>query len=379
MIRVLIVDDSPFIRLALKKVLSQDSEIEVVGEAGNGKEAIRETERLKPDVITLDINMPIMDGLQALEEIVKVCPECGVLMVSALTTEGARETIEALNKGAVDFITKPSDYQELFEFRDEIISKVRAVYNVKKGKATERGKRGEGRAEIGSAGLSPEAGGGFSGNPCVAIGISTGGPQTLGRVLPKLPGDFPSPVLIAIHMPDTFTSTFARHLDSLTRIPVKEAEEGEIIEGGRIYVSRGRIHMTVTGNRERARVRYVKDDSYIYKPSVDLLFESVARVYGQDSIGVVMTGMGNDGSKGIVEVKRAGGVTVAEDPCLYAYAGVVNELYSVLVLFNYFRIFSSGLKPYHLSPHLNGFLNYRFNMGRISVNVDYINGFRNVL
>ncbi len=314
MIRVLIVDDSPFIRLALKKVLSQDGEIEIVGEAGNGREAIRQTERLKPDVITLDINMPVMDGLSALEEIVRICPDCGVLMVSALTKEGAEETMEALSKGAVDFITKPSDYQELFNFGQEIIAKVKAVYGAKRGKE-ERISEPEVRPEVqeppGDEVRKQRA---FSVHPCVAIGISTGGPQTLSRVLPSIPADFPSPVLIAIHMPDTFTATFARHLDALTRLPVKEAEEGEVIEGGRIYISKGRIHMTLTGTKERARVRYIKDDSYIYKPSVDLLFESVAKVYGPDAIGVVMTGMGNDGSKGIVAIKRAGGVTVAEDP-----------------------------------------------------------------
>ena len=314
MIRVLIVDDSPFIRIALKKVLSQDGEIEVVGEAGNGKEAIREAERLKPDVITLDINMPVMDGLSALEEIGKVCPDCGVLMVSALTKEGAEETIEALNKGAVDFITKPSDYQELFNFREEIIAKVKAVYGAKRGKEKRITEPKAGPAVKEPEGDKVRQQRGFSIHPCVAIGISTGGPQTLSRVLPSIPSDFPSPILIAIHMPDTFTATFARHLDALTKVPVKEAEEGEIIEGGRIYISKGRIHMTVTGTKERARVRYIKDDSYIYKPSVDLLFESVAKVYGSDAIGVVMTGMGNDGSRGIVAIKRAGGVTVAEDP-----------------------------------------------------------------
>ena len=314
MIRVLIVDDSPFIRLALKKVLSQDGEIEIVGEAGNGREAIRQTERLKPDVITLDINMPVMDGLSALEEIVRICPDCGVLMVSALTKEGAEETMEALSKGAVDFITKPSDYQELFNFGQEIIAKVKAVYGAKRGKE-ERISEPEVRPEVQEPpGAEVRKQRPFSVHPCVAIGISTGGPQTLSRVLPSIPADFPSPVLIAIHMPDTFTATFARHLDALTRLPVKEAEEGEVIEGGKIYISKGRIHMTLTGTKERARVRYIKDDSYIYKPSVDLLFESVAKVYGSDAIGVVMTGMGNDGSKGIVAIKRAGGVTVAEDP-----------------------------------------------------------------
>ncbi len=307
MIRVLIVDDSPFIRVALRKILSKDPEIEVVGEAGNGREAIRQAEALKPDVITLDINMPIMDGLTALEEINGLCPDCGVLMVSALTKEGAEETMQALRRGAVDFITKPKDYQELFSFGEEIISKVKAVFYAKRGRSEVR--RGTKATPTGGSSHKP-----FSRVPIVAIGISTGGPQTLSTILPKFPLDFPSPVLIAIHMPDTFTATFAKHLDSICKLPVKEAEDGEIIKNGHVYVSRGRIHMLLSGLPDRAIVVYKQDDSYIYKPSVDLLFESVARVYGSDSVGVVMTGMGNDGSKGVQAIREAGGITIAEDP-----------------------------------------------------------------
>jgi two-component system chemotaxis response regulator CheB len=278
--------------------------IEVVGEASNGKEAIRLVKELKPDVITLDINMPIMDGLTALGEIKKICPECKVLMVSALTTEGARETIEALEKGAIDFITKPTDYQELFKFKDEIIGKVRAVY--------ESGEKV--RRKMAPAPPKKEIKGEFNIPPVIALGISTGGPQTLSVVLPKLPKDFPSPILIAIHMPDTFTATFAKHLDAMCQLPVKEAQEGEVIKPGQIYVSRGRIHLKLRGTPERAYVTYVQDDAYIYKPSADLLLSSAAQVYGKNTIGVIMTGMGNDGSRGIVEVKRAGGITVVEDP-----------------------------------------------------------------
>ncbi len=304
MIRVLIVDDSPFVRLALKKLLSSEKDIEVVGEASNGKEAVELVKTLRPDVITLDINMPVMDGLTALAEIRKVCPECKVIMISALTKEGARETIEALNRGAFDFITKPTDYQELFNFKEEILGKIRSAYEAKT-KTVEEAPPELIRREVEAE---------FSLTPVVAIGISTGGPQTLSAVLPKIPADFPSPILIAIHMPDTFTETFARHLDSLCQLKVKEAKEGEVIEKGHVYISRGRIHMVVRGTPANAFVNYIQDESYIYKPSADLLLSSAARVFGRNTVGVIMTGMGNDGSKGIVEVKKAGGITVAEDP-----------------------------------------------------------------
>lgn len=300
--RVLIVDDSPFIRLALRKILSSAADIEVIGEASNGKEAVALVEKLRPDVVTLDINMPIMDGLTALEHIRRVCPECKVVMISALTKEGAKETIEALSRGAVDFITKPANYAELNSFREEIISKIRAAFQTSR-KPSESFRRpvSEGRMD-------------FDIPPAVAIGVSTGGPQTLSAILPKLPEDFPSPILIAIHMPDTFTAAFARHLDSLCPLPVKEAQEGEVIKGGAVYISRGRIHMTIKGTPERAYVRYVQDGRFIYKPSADLLLSSTAEVFKRNTIGVILTGMGDDGSKGIVEVKKAGGVTVAEDP-----------------------------------------------------------------
>jgi len=303
LIKVLVVDDSPFIRVALRKLLSSEGDIKVVGEASNGKEAVNKVKELKPDVVTLDVNMPIMDGLSALEEIKKECPECRVLMISALTKEGARETIEALSRGAVDFITKPEDYRELIAFKEEIVSKVRAAFEAKR-KPT----GGYTRSVLSDKRIS------FSRPPLVAIGISTGGPQTLNAVLPRIPSNFPSPLIIAIHMPDTFTSTFARHLNGLCSLPVKEAEEGETIKGGRVYVSRGRIHITLSGSPKKPVVKYIKDENYIYKPSADLLFSSVARIFGSNSVAVVMTGMGNDGSKGICDIMRVGGMTVAEDP-----------------------------------------------------------------
>jgi two-component system chemotaxis response regulator CheB len=303
MIRVLIVDDSPFIRMALKRIFSEDGEIQVVGEAVDGKDALDKVRTLQPDVITLDINMPVMDGLQALPLILQACPKCRVLMISAYTKEGARETIKALELGAVDFITKPLRYEELYDFKEQIIDKIKGV------------------AKVGSKPLSkPEAptrvkkGSPFRTPPVIAIGISTGGPQTLSKVIPKLPGDFPSPILIAIHMPDTFTASFAEHLDKTCPLKVKEAKEGERVVGGTVYISRGRTNMVLRGSRADLRIDYVNDSRAKFIPSADLLMSSVAECVGSNSIGIVMTGMGNDGSKGIVAIKEAGGITVAENP-----------------------------------------------------------------
>ncbi len=301
-IRVLIVDDSPFIRLALRKILSADPSIEVVGEAIDGDDAIKKVRKLRPDVITLDINMPVMDGLTALPLIKKECPACKVLMISAYTKEGARETIEALERGAVDFITKPAKSDKLLEFKEEIIQKVKAAIQAK------AEVRREVKPPVQKAKRS------FRTPPAVAIGISTGGPQTLSKVIPNLPAEFPSPILIAIHMPDTFTASFAEHLDKSSKLKVKEAEEGEVIRGGVVYISRGRINMVVKGSAAQPQVKYVKDDRARFIPSADLLMSSVAEVFGGDSIGVVMTGMGNDGSEGIVDIKKAGGMTIAENP-----------------------------------------------------------------
>ncbi len=303
MIRVLIVDDSPFIRMVLKKILSKDKDIEIVGEAVDGKDALEKVRLTKPDVVTLDINMPLMDGLEALPLILKACPTCRVIMISAYTREGAKETIKALELGAVDFITKPARYEELYDFREQIIEKIKGAAEVgSKPKAERKAPYSRGRARS------------FRTPPVVAIGISTGGPQTLSKVLPELPADFPSPILIAIHMPDTFTASFAEHLDRSCKLKVKEAKEGESVEGGTVYISRGRTNMVLKGSNSALRLEYVKDSRVRFVPSADLLMASVAECVGENSIGIVMTGMGNDGSKGIVAIKEAGGTTVAENP-----------------------------------------------------------------
>ncbi len=303
MIRVLVVDDSPFVRAAIKKILADDEDIDVVGEAIDGEDAVEKVRTLKPDVVTLDVNMPVMDGLTALPLILRECPDCRVVMISAYTKDGAKETIKALELGAVDFIAKPESHKRLLEFKEEIIKKIKASYEI--GLKPEVKKK--------SPEKSPEDFS-FSKPPVIAIGISTGGPQTLSAVIPHLPKDFPSPILIAIHMPDTFTASFAEHLDRSAKIKVKEAQRGEKIEGGTVYISKGRTNMVVRSKGSSIEVDYVQDDSVKFVPSADLLMSSVAETVGSDSVGIVMTGMGDDGSRGIVAIKNAGGITVAENP-----------------------------------------------------------------
>ncbi len=308
MIRAVIVDDSTVVRSILKKILEKHPDIKVVGEASNGKELLDNIGIWKPDIVTLDVNMPVMGGLEALPLIKEKCPKCKVIMISALTKEGAKETIEALNKGAIDFIPKPKSYSHIFEFEKEIINKIRAAYS------SERSIDNISTDKAITPELPKVTHKHLEKNPAVVIGVSTGGPPTLGKILPKIEKDFPAPILIAIHMPDTFTNSFAEHLNAKCKLTVKEAEDGEKLEKGTIYISRGRINMKVKGTPPDVHIVYEEPKGSIYVPSVDELFFSAAEVFKSNTIGVVLTGMGNDGSKGVVEIKKRGGITIAEDP-----------------------------------------------------------------
>jgi len=308
MIRTVVVDDSAVVRSILKKILENHPNIKVVGEASNGKELLEKINLWKPDIVTLDVNMPVMGGLEVLPLIKDRCPTCKVIMISALTKEGAKETIEALNKGAIDFIPKPKSYSQIFEFEKEIINKIMAAYS------TEKGIEYISKDKIETPEIPKVTHKQLERNSVVAIGVSTGGPPTLSKILPRIDKDFPAPILVAIHMPDTFTSSFAEHLNAKCKLRVKEAENGEKLEKGTIYISRGRINMKVKGTPPDVYIAYEEPKGNIYIPSVDELFFSVAEVFRNNAIGVVLTGMGNDGSKGVVEIKKRGGITIAEDP-----------------------------------------------------------------
>lgn len=315
MANVLIVDDSFFIRAAIRKILESSNLVENIYEASNGIEALETLKKQNIDLVTLDVEMPKMNGLETLEKIKKENISTQVIMVSAYTTQGAKETIKALELGAFDFIAKPKNYADFYKVKDELIRKVENAILKKKSIADKlRALKEEKKIETPPPHIPSPPIRKLGSKGVVAIGISTGGPQTLGEILPKLPSDYPYPITIAIHMPDTFTKSFAEHLNSKCKLNVKEAEENEVLKPGNVYISRGRINMVITGNESMPIVNYVKDSSIIYIPSANLLLSSCAKVFKENTCGIVMTGMGDDGSKGIVDVKKNGGITVAEDP-----------------------------------------------------------------
>lgn len=322
MVKVLIVDDSAFMRNALANMLSSDPEIQIVGKARDGLEAIDLVEKLKPDILTMDVEMPRMDGISALKHIMEKNP-VPVIMVSSLTTEGAKVTLDALDLGAADFIPKNlSDLSvNIVKIREILLDKIkqiarkgivkRRIRPVTAPKAVEIPKSmpamltrttGERRVNL------------------VSIGTSTGGPKALQEIISKLPKDFPTPIVIAQHMPPNFTGPFAERLNQLSQITVKEAEEGEPLKNGVAYIAPGRGHMRVRRLRGIETVITISEnkEEFIYRPSVDALMFSVAEFFPGRALGVILTGMGNDGVKGLSELKKTGGRIFAqnEDTCV---------------------------------------------------------------
>ncbi|EHR77515.1 chemotaxis protein CheY [Thermococcus litoralis DSM 5473] len=307
-IRVLVVDDSPFIRRVLKDIINSDPELEVCCEARNGIEAIEAVKTLKPDVITLDIEMPQLNGLDALKFIMSKYPT-PVIMISSLTQEGADATIKALEYGAVDFIPKPSSRFStgINELRSEIIAKIKEAAKIpprflkfRRIRLLESQKRIREKKDAARS--------------IIAIAASTGGPQSLLRVIPKLPAEIKSGILIVQHMPPGFTKSFAQRLDRVSKIDVKEAEDGDLVEEGKAYVAPGGFHMEITIRAGKPRIALNKGPKvHGVRPAADPMMISVARLFGRKTIGVVMTGMGRDGAQGLAEIKRRGGITIAQD------------------------------------------------------------------
>ena len=306
-IKVLITDDSLFMRAAIKKMLVSDGRFEVVGEAKNGREAVDKVAALRPDVCTMDFNMPLLDGAGAVREIMKTHPT-PVVMLSAHTKEGARETFEALAAGAVDFLAKPSGEvsAELQRIAGALVAKVAAAATAKPMAMV-----GAARAAAPAARLTAPRGVGLVGPKVAVVGVSTGGPSALGRFLPRFPADTSLALIVVQHLPSGFTAALAERLDGLCAIRVREAVDGDRPQAGLALVAPGDHHLElefdgsvkITDGPEVNGVR----------PSVDVTMRAAAQVFGRRAVGVVMTGMGRDGADGMRAIKAAGGATLVQD------------------------------------------------------------------
>ncbi len=308
-IKVMVVDDSALVRKVITDILESDKDIEVIGTANNGKSAVFKNLTLNPDVITMDIEMPIMDGLEALQEIIKTNPK-PVIMMSVLTQYGAEATFRALEFGAIDFIPKPSNFlaMSMDDIAELLISKVKAVAHIplKISYNKDRTNRQLTKLTVDSNQKRVQK--------IVGIGTSTGGPSALQRVLQKLPGNFPSPILVVQHMPPGFTKAFAERLDSLCYVSVKEAEDSEEAVDGCVYIAPGDSHIVMEKMNNKRIIRLSQSEKVSgHRPSADVLFQSMVKVGMGNNIGVIMTGMGRDGAMGIKEIHNNGGYTIAQD------------------------------------------------------------------
>jgi len=324
-IRVLNVDDSALMRQVLASLLAKDPDIEVIGSAPDPFIAREKIKALNPDVLTLDVEMPKMDGLTFLEKLMRGRP-MPVVMVSSLTEAGCQTTLRALELGAVDFITKPKiDLREgMEEIAQDLISKIKAAAVAKV--------RGLGPGP--SNGVSVPASRPLvlttsamikTTDTIIAIGSSTGGTEAVKDVLVSLPPNTP-PILITQHMPERFTKTWADRMNTLCRISVKEAVDGDSVLPGHALVAPGSYHMTLVRNGARYTVRINQDPPVNrHRPSVDVMFDSVAQYAGANTIGVILTGMGGDGAKGMLTMKQAGAYTIAQDEASCVVFGMPKE------------------------------------------------------
>ncbi|NLY40586.1 MAG: chemotaxis response regulator protein-glutamate methylesterase [Desulfovibrionales bacterium] len=309
MIRVVVVDDSAFMRKAIGTMLENDPEITVVGTAKNGQEGLELVRQLDPDVVTLDIEMPVMDGLTTLRHIMMEMPR-PVLMISSLTVEGAEATLKALDAGAVDFIPKKLSRVslEIINIEKDLQAKVKAVA---KRPRTARALRPRSAPPVVAPSWSTAARSSL--RTVVAVGVSTGGPPAVQSILSQLPADFPATILIAQHMPQAFTGAFAKRLNSLSPLDITEAQDGDPMAPGKVYVAPGGSHLRV----RRDGMRYVVEVSAepaesLYKPSANELIASVAEHLGPRAVGLMLTGMGSDGLEGSKKLKSAGGRILAQ-------------------------------------------------------------------
>ncbi|WP_419147811.1 protein-glutamate methylesterase/protein-glutamine glutaminase [Pseudoalteromonas 'SMAR'] len=339
-VKVLVVDDSSFFRRRVSEILEKDSGIEVIDFAVNGKEAVEKAASLRPDVITMDVEMPVLDGISAVKQIMQASPT-PILMFSSLTREGASATLDALEAGAVDFL--PKKFEDIARNSEEAIkslqNKVKEIGRKRVSRFTRPSSPAPAkRSELSTATRQTptrqtvpqpdrtfqRSGSGASSSQVkasgkkyglVAIGTSTGGPVALQTILTQIPANFPHPILLVQHMPAAFTPAFAARLNSLCKIKVKEAEQGDRLQPGMAYLAPGGKQMMVESRGGAKTLKVFEDDSprITYKPSVDVTFASVAKAYGGDALAIVLTGMGADGRDGARMLKQVGATIWAQD------------------------------------------------------------------
>ncbi len=312
-IRVLIVDDSAVIRSVVSNLLGSDPEIVVAGTAGDGQQGLLRIPEVKPDLVTLDIEMPGMDGLQTLVEIRRLYPKLPVIMFSSLTERGAASTLDALSRGASDYVTKPS-HRETAEasrarVREELLHKIKSLCRSnppQRPPALPASTTSTFRTQVS---VRPQAR-----VDILAIGTSTGGPNALTSVIAQLPSDFPVPIVIVQHMPPLFTRLLAERLNTVAQLEVGEGKQGLKLQRGQVWIAPGDFHMTVMRQGTDFVLGLNRDpQENSCRPAVDVLFRSVARAYEANVLAVVLTGMGADGTRGSGEIRRAGGWVIAQD------------------------------------------------------------------
>jgi two-component system chemotaxis response regulator CheB len=315
-IRVMVVDDAVVVRRLVTDVLASDPDIEVVGTAANGRLALAKLPQLTPDLITLDIEMPEMDGLETLVELRKTYPRLPVIMFSTLTERGAAATLEALARGATDYVTKPANVGSVTlaqeRIRAELIPKIRVLA----GRVAFPPRAATAAAATTPA--KPPVARPRASLPVrmdlLAIGVSTGGPNALAAVIPQLAAEFPIPIVIVQHMPPVFTKFLADRLASTSRLAVREGEEGGLVEPGVVWVAPGNYHMVLRRDGEQVRLSLNQaPPENSCRPAVDPLFRSAAELYGNRVLGLVLTGMGQDGLIGASAIRTAGGLVLAQD------------------------------------------------------------------
>ncbi len=327
-IRILVVDDSAFMRKALTMMLESDPNVKVIGSARNGEEGVAKVKQLKPDLVTMDVEMPRMDGLTALRHIMASNP-VPVMMVSSITTDGAEATLEALELGAVDFIPKQMSYVSLdiVKIKEDLLAKIKNIVSRKHILMAQYRTRRSFRDAIGGGTATKQAKPAIDVTPhynrpgrrkhkieIITIGSSTGGPPALQAVIPHLPRNLPVGIVIAQHMPPMFTKSLATRLDGLSKVTVREAEDGDQIEPGLVLIAPGGKHITVRRVGGRARVIVSEEPSTtLYKPCVDVTMNSVAEAYGKNTMGVMLTGMGSNGLAGSRNIRSKGGILIAQN------------------------------------------------------------------